>query len=287
METNIINQHYVWRHYLKPWLTNGKIWCARDNKLFKRNVEKLTTEKYFYKAEPLNINEKKIIQSIIDSMDSSGHDLLHNTFSIYNEASNGSTFEKNNSIESYHSIIEQCAILILDCLYNNNFKFLENDLLKTIFATFIATQYTRTKKVRDNLTKAFHAISHIDGYPKNINTDKISSVLALILSESISNWVFTNAKFSILENKSSIGFLTSDQPIYNLHANTSEKLAPVNDFELFYPITPQKALILKKELHDEKDVDINYYNNFIIRVTKEYIFSKEKEELQYYLKNNE
>jgi len=285
METNIINQHYVWRHYLKPWLTDGKIWCARDGKIFKRNIEKLAKEKYFYKAEPLNDNEKQIIQSVIASMDSLGHDLLNNTFSIYIEASNGSEFERNNSIESYHSFIEKCAIPILDCLYKDDFKFLENDLSKTIFASFIASQYTRTKKGRDSITMAFQAISHLHDYPENINTDKIGNVLALILAESIGNWIFTDAKLSILENKSSIGFLTSDQPVYNLHANTSEELIPINDFELFYPITPQKALILKRELHNEEDVDVNHYNNFIISVAREYIFAKTEEELQFYFKD--
>ena len=57
MTTNIKNQHYVWRHYLKPWSKEKKIWCIRDTNPFKINVEKIAKEDYFYAADPLNNDE--------------------------------------------------------------------------------------------------------------------------------------------------------------------------------------------------------------------------------------
>lgn len=278
MITNIRKQHYVWRHYLKPWLIDGKIWCIRALETFNINIDKIAKDDYFYRAESLTENEDMLITSFIENMDPSGRNLLNGIFSIYTKASHGSEFDRNNTIENYHSLIERSAIPLLEKTYNNELSFWENDMDRASFGYYIGMQYTRTKKCRDSTIKTFEALKNHPDNPGDINPLKIGNVLALILAEAIGNWIFSCAEPTIIENDSEIGFLTSDQPVYNLKANEVDLLQPVNEFELFYPIAPQKALIIQEKNKNETK-RLDEYNHFIASMAREYIFARSKQDL--------
>jgi hypothetical protein len=226
MQTNVRNQHYVWRHYLKPWLTDGRIWCYRHGKTFAVNVEKIAKEDYFYRAEPLNESESSFVGAYIRKMDSSGHQLLNGIYSVYTTASQGTEHEKNNAIESWHSFIEGIAIPLLDRLYSNDLSFWDNTIQRTSFCYYVGMQYTRTKKDRVAVGKVFEAIEGHPYNPGDIDPDRIAGVLALIDADAIGNWLFSLSTPSLIKNESSIGFLTSDQPVYNLRAGGINELLP-------------------------------------------------------------
>lgn len=44
-------QHYVWRKYLEPWTTKGKIWCRRESKIFSADLMNVAQERDFYTPE--------------------------------------------------------------------------------------------------------------------------------------------------------------------------------------------------------------------------------------------
>jgi len=45
--------HYVWQHYLKPWLVSEKIYCLRDNSIFPTNTVNIGQQRDFYKLKEL------------------------------------------------------------------------------------------------------------------------------------------------------------------------------------------------------------------------------------------
>lgn len=51
--TKKINQHYVWRDYLRAWATDEKIYCSREKKIFNPNLKGIGQERYFYKLPRL------------------------------------------------------------------------------------------------------------------------------------------------------------------------------------------------------------------------------------------
>jgi len=42
--------HYVWKEYLKPWTSENKIFCQRDNKLFSTSLNNIAQQRFFYKT---------------------------------------------------------------------------------------------------------------------------------------------------------------------------------------------------------------------------------------------
>jgi hypothetical protein len=56
------------------------------------------------------------------------------------------------------------------------------------------------------------------------------------------------------------------------------------EFELYYPLGPTKALVLKKETHTEPTVNVDSYNGFMARVAREYVFAKTEDDLQKYFR---
>ena len=55
-------QHYVWKNYLRPWTENNKIWCLRQGEKFCTSPDNIALQRFFYQAEPLNLNELEYIK---------------------------------------------------------------------------------------------------------------------------------------------------------------------------------------------------------------------------------
>lgn len=280
---DVKNQHYVWRFYLKPWLDTDKIWCFTEGRVEKRRIKKIVKDIYFYRAEILTENEKMLVKALISKGDNSSHSLLNTIYSIFDEASIGDDFQKNNTIESYQSFVERSAIDLLKKVYNNDLSFWDVEFERTIFSHYLGMQYTRTKKDRDSVVAAFEPLENHPGNPGDINPKKIANALALIDAERIGNWIFSLSKPKLIELDGEIGLLTCDQPIYNLYAlNKKNNLDPVDKMELYYPLSPNKALVLTENEHEIKPVD--YYNEFILSIASDYVFSQSEKDLLYYVR---
>lgn len=290
MKTNIKNQHYVWRHYLNPWINNGKIWCIRDAEPFNINVEKIAKEDYFYAADPLNNSDKNFIEQFICGLHPTGQPLLKSIFDIYLLFSYSSDFQRRNAIENYHSTIERSAISILEKIYSGDLSFWENESERINFSYFIGMQYTRTKKSIDRITMAFNALKNHPSYPTEIDPIKIAKVLSLLFGEIIGNWLYSSASPRLMINNSETRFLTSDQPVYNLNTDFMNAFTPPTQFKLYYPISPQKALIFNakdKIGNEENQSNYDVFNQFIIKSSREYVFSDSKLLLTMYREKGE
>ena len=40
--------HYVWKHYLRPWSVRHKIWCLIKNEMIEKRLDDIAVEKDFY-----------------------------------------------------------------------------------------------------------------------------------------------------------------------------------------------------------------------------------------------
>ena len=280
MKEDYIRQHYVWRYYLKPWSKNNLIFCLRKDRIFQSSLIKIAQEKYFYKTEELNKAEIDLIMKMIKSFPKENHSLLVDTFHVYLATSNGPEYLQKNGIEIFHGIVERRAQKALDNLILGDMSILNDEETKIDFCKFVARQYSRTKKIKTRISSTSNDIPLPDDYVGKCEVSKIMKVFSFLSSESIGNWIYSESKITLLENTTNIKFITSDQPVFNLKSKENE--VP-NEMELFYPITPDKALLFSTR--DDIDNKINEseiieFNNEIVNQSHEIIFSKNRNEIE-------
>lgn len=133
----------------------------------------------------------------------------------------------------------------------------------------------RTKKMRENLNL-------VELKNKNIDLKKMSIILPFIYGEIAGNWIYNVGKIELIENSTSLNFITSDQPIFNVKAplNYSQE---VKEFELYYPVSPNYAIYISKT-GNGKDVinenDVLFYNQLVKSHSFEQIFAKNESDLE-------
>lgn len=152
-------QHYVWKHYLKPWSENGQIWCNRNGNIFKTSLKNIGQQRFFYKAEKLNEFEFSIVKCVIKTMHPTGHDLHIKTYEMYNTSASGGEFMEKNGTEEYHTIMERTAIETLALLINKDLSWLNNEHTRALFSCFLGSQYTRTNTATTKMANALNSAS--------------------------------------------------------------------------------------------------------------------------------
>ena len=142
MPDSTTKQHYVWRHYLAPWTSNGEkdgqIFCLMDNKIFSAGLMKIGNQRYFYKVPDLTerqIHLAKLCNELItkDSALKKANEKWIEVFQLAlttpkqspsseptNEISEYHEFMRNNAGEIYHTKIEHIATKQLDLLKLHN-----------------------------------------------------------------------------------------------------------------------------------------------------------------------
>ena len=60
--------HYVWKHYLRPWSVRHKIWCLIKNEMIEKRLDDIAVEKDFYKRRPPTKNDIVKLEYMISKM---------------------------------------------------------------------------------------------------------------------------------------------------------------------------------------------------------------------------
>src|SRR5262245_56387397 len=55
-------QHHVWKHHLRAWETDGKLWCKQGSKIFLSSPTNLAVESEYYRLHKLDEREKKAVR---------------------------------------------------------------------------------------------------------------------------------------------------------------------------------------------------------------------------------
>jgi hypothetical protein len=278
MNPNAKKQHYVWQHYLRAWSIDNQLYCKRGNSIFRTSTENVAQERYFYEAVQLNETEILLVRNIIARMHPSAHQLLNDTFDVYLEIGRVDDHLRRNGLEKFHSITEGKTVPIMNSIRDSDFEVLKNQQNRSDFSHFLGRQYTRTKKIKDKVARK-PSFGQVPEMFASCDFGNVKEVVTFLLVDNIGNWIDSVGVFNFLTNASETSFITSDQPIYNLPAKDEEE---AKEFKLFYPISPQIALLVLKTKTKTNIADlqaVKKYNDYIRRNAYANIFACSKEEL--------
>jgi hypothetical protein len=96
-----------------------------------------------------------------------------------------------------------------------------------------------------------------------------------------------NSCFTFISNKTSLNFITTDQPVINLKRNDLDKSGHVKTMEFYYPLSPDCALLinfdksigLKFEGIEIDESEVQKYNELLLSNSESFIFSNNIETL--------
>jgi hypothetical protein len=145
---------------------------------------------------------------------------------------------ERNLGERYHASIENQCRHILDSLRSTNADFYADEAHCIDFLYFLSLQHFRTAKMREGMSKMpIYIPGHDPGRTANIlNHISATNVGAALFREN------TAYRIVFLKNITTAPFITGDQPVVNM-------LDPkaTNDLELYYPLSPNLAMVLTKD----------------------------------------
>lgn len=183
-----------------------------------------------------------------------------------------------NTLEDFHGEYEHSGAKWIERICNGDLSFYYPNYNKSgcfdyeernEFIQFLCVQYFRTLGMHDILFNNIKNMS--DAYKKspectfncdNVNPENVLFHLVWILqSRCASKLMYDNAHMTVLNNKTELPFVTSDQPIINLKFKQDNELMKL---VLYYPLTPSVAILLNDhgnssfiEITDEQEID-NY-----------------------------
>lgn len=143
--------------------------------------------------------------------------------------------------EQFHGTIEQGAVPLLDRLLHAKSFVIEDELEYQRFVHFVMTQYFRTRRMRENLRRglgaSFARIETSMGAIRHIMA--MASSLTLVGTRD-------SMRPQLLINRSEIPLITGDQPAINTHAVYQDDNQAVAEMELYYPISPSRAVLFSE-----------------------------------------
>lgn len=285
---------------MRAWSYNEQIWCSRDQKIFPSNLMNIGQERDFYRLKDLTNQEINFIKLLINSNQSEmlkklNHgwiELFTAVFKIRGIVNNlgisDAEFEQKtekeivNLGEDFHSEIEVSAIKFLEGMLTNNTNFLNDEELVAEFIHYLCVQYFRTKKIKEKVASAVAELGLLDA-------DKAWNILSHIFSTSLGWSIYVErALWSavILVNHTNTSFLTSDQPIINTYAAFGNKVVEHDHLEFYYPLSPNKALLLTKSSEYQgmhcrvlSEIEVARFNDAIVDLAYEQIYAASKSQL--------
>lgn len=142
--------------------------------------------------------------------------------------------------EKLHGEIERNALPLLERLLAAETFCLDNDNDYIVFVHFLMTQYFRTNRLLANVKR---------GMDERFNGTLERSMGALrhMFATAVGFTLFAERdtlKPCLLINDTDVPLITGDQPVINMLAVDLPPDVAVQDCEFYYPLSPQKALVI-------------------------------------------
>jgi hypothetical protein len=298
--------HYVWAHYLREWTLDGSniFYITKNNKIACDSVRGLGYEKNFYKMSLLQEEDKEIILMITKECNDNLRkthlnfvNMIYDAQNIFSSISavtqskigvNITELMQHNLFEDYLSQQESKMVKALQELKNGNLSYLEDKGNFYEFTYFLGYQFSRTLKIKSLLTMSLEKISadlEVKEKLKNFYDRHwwfMCSFMATNLSYGMA--LCKSKKISIINNDTSLDFITSDHPVINL--NPQGHLGELVDY--YYPLSPRKAIIIlasnNKYFENSKinDNDVKFLNSQIVSNSCKTLFSNSLENIEMY-----
>ncbi len=270
-----------------------------DGKIFESNLMGIGQEKDFYKLRELNYDELAFITYFIgksrEHLQHLHKDLVsqfNNIFSLRKEISaKGIHDQKLNDMldiaihnfeENLHTDIEGTAAKYIRSILEEDIRFYKTDKGCREFIYFLCVQYLRTKKIRESATNLSNN--------KTIDLGKISNIINHIAAVNM-GWVFYAErkffKMILLKNTTTKELITGDQPVINTYGVIGESKIPLDNIELYYPVSPKLAILIseKEEYRDKhlrilSENDVTSYNNMIVKNSHSQVYAASRNALE-------
>lgn len=297
-------QHHVWKAYLRAWATNDQIYVLQDRKVRLSNINDVAVQRDFYRLNNLTPEDVEHIRKLwIEPSARHSHKLHEQTLQMFAtwpamkralEAMGPAALpalvemveeRMQNAEEDYHAGIESGVARFIEAARNGDFSFYDKTENAAALSHFMAVQHFRTAAMRNRVTARVKDAMGID-------MSRTWNVVAHIFAANVGFSIFTDRKrrpMALLENRSDIPFIASDQPTVNLLGGSSDDKPPAY-FALYYPVSPRYALLM-----DDADgpcgiADAPITNEVAIRLNAaqlrmgfRQVFAASKEQLEGYL----
>lgn len=298
-------QHYVWRHYLRPWANNEQIWTylKEEGKIIKPGLMGVAQEKHFYKLIEFSDAEEDFLRKYIEhtspavvkglNLDFLTHFTSHYKLKKQLDANSNPNIDKDsiseeikklehNLMEDAHGKMEALGFELLKCQSLVDLKSLEEDDKIFDAIMFLCFQYFRTKSMKRSALQSFEGDRFEELANKTWNI--ISYSMATTLARSIS--LDKNLKFVFVKNSNDDHFITGDQPVFNIRNDKGE----VTELELYYPLCPETAIRIhfdtsQVEKYIEESVTaekVEYFNRKVFNNSDFFVFADSNELLEKY-----
>lgn len=256
-----INQHFVSQFYLRNWSKDKtKVNVAfAGNKKHLKSIDDIGLEKYMYKINGITENTKALLTKTANKLPpivtkDAFISIINHCYllgCLCEAAGDNKTEEieahKTNIIEDFYGITEAgVSDAVKEITTGMPLAFGSqqyDDLIR--FMTF---QLVRTQKARANVRARIEDILTDNG----IEFDDYHAISALILAEELHLAIMEKLyKITIIENISSINFITNDNPVVNL-------LNPEGPhIKLYWPVSPRKAILLSPStMSDQQKTEV-------------------------------
>ena len=140
--------------------------------------------------------------------------------------------------------------------------------------------------MEDNIKSVCEQSIKLEGYEfdrDNVRADYVLPQFAWMIYNMLATSLTSrNAHMTVIHNKTTLPFITSDQPVINLKYEKGKEL---KEFVIFYPLRPDMAIIVNDESKDRtKEIDNkNIIDNYNCKMTEhfdKYLISDKKEVLE-------
>lgn len=287
--------HYVWAQYLKRWSANERdvYYTTQKGNIVCESVRGVVMNKGFYQIKNLTSSHLDVIKGFSSKSPENlqeQHMLLLNDFlrrqklELLYEKSNIKNLEaekllyatKCNMLENLHSSHESECKSIISALASRELNILNDTQNFMLFMQFFGHQIARTKTFKDTV------IAGVSG-TNNTTLDIARSMndcwwfLSYMFGMNIGANLYVTRKDDVhclLINDTEIPFITSDQPVINVHEGLidSQNIPPKDEeCDFYYPISSQVAYMVNRSKRFEPgvvNVDFNVVNELNTKMAK-------------------
>lgn len=291
--------HYVFQSYLKPWSKNGQIWCLRSGEIFSSSPEGVACERFFYRMYPLTDDERDFVSKVMIEVEGTPEPLKEvlqkflDAYCLPNKvkqtlrpSARTRVYEQaldvliENGAEEWLAAVEDSFVPFLQQMREGRSDFYNDFKSAGVFIFGLCMQSVRTKHVREA------ALRVMGREVRGRRTLHMVSAMAPMVAMRVSDNLLRDRqsfKVEIVENESETPFITTDQPVINLHGGPDPEARPPERLEFFYPISPRRAMVfLEKDTSIRLrigEIAVNNYNVIMAQHSHEQIFSNSREYL--------
>ena len=254
--------HYVWAHYLKAWANNGQDVYYRSPKrnIACGSVKGLAREDGFYRMTPLTANDFQLVKTWIEQFElplqQIHFDLLQSMMIRSMQINALCPVEKKaerdallfNTIEDIHTRVELDMRPAINLIRAGDLNALDDEAIRNNFISYMGHQFTRTLFARNIWSSPVFREKAPVAELVERNWWLLSIIFGVNAGYGIER-LYAAGKLVWLRNQTNIPFVTSDNPVINVHPEVLDRRTidtPPKEVDFYFPLTPTLAFMVSE-----------------------------------------